>query len=230
MLQNKKYIKFADQNTVEVMSLGGLDKGIEKGDRKAETYTEKVNGEEIEFLVEFPNLTVEEIYALNRGKAGSYNDTGKIPFTALIDPHTEKELQRWSGGIATGTIMDAVKEATRELRKQHGNGISRREIGQLAEAEAESREEIENGDFAEALEVLSKLSSSAQEWPQTMQERVSRAHRQVIEAAQKALAELEELALEEPEKAAREVAKLKLKLRGTGLEGRAQQLLLDLKG
>ena len=32
MLQNKKYIKFHDENTVEVLSLGSLDSGIEKGD------------------------------------------------------------------------------------------------------------------------------------------------------------------------------------------------------
>ncbi|MFH0944691.1 MAG: hypothetical protein V2A76_05790 [Planctomycetota bacterium] len=89
VLQNKKYIKFADEGTVEVISLGGLEKGVEKGDKKAATYTQKVNGEDVEFLVEFPNLTVEEMVALNRSKASSYNDTGKIPFTALIDPFTE---------------------------------------------------------------------------------------------------------------------------------------------
>ena len=41
VLQNKKYIKFHDQNTVEVMSLGSLQSGIDKGDKRAGTYLAK---------------------------------------------------------------------------------------------------------------------------------------------------------------------------------------------
>ena len=58
VLQNKKYIKFAGENTVEVMSLSALDKGIEKGDKRAATYKAKDGNV---YLVGYPNLTVKQI-------------------------------------------------------------------------------------------------------------------------------------------------------------------------
>ncbi|MHC4732446.1 MAG: hypothetical protein ACYS6Z_17900, partial [Planctomycetota bacterium] len=66
VLQNKKYIKFASENTVEVMALSRLQEGIQKKDRKAATYKAK---DGTVYLVQFPNLTVADIGKLRSSKA-----------------------------------------------------------------------------------------------------------------------------------------------------------------
>ena len=87
MLQNEKYIEFANENTVEVVALGRLDEAIQKNERKAEEYDAKdESGKPVKYMVEFPGLTREEIIALHQSKASTYNDTKGIPFTAIIDP------------------------------------------------------------------------------------------------------------------------------------------------
>lgn len=230
MLQNKKYIKFADQNTVEVMSLGSLDTGIQRGDKRAATYTKNVNGKDVEFLVEFPNLTVEDIEGMRKTKAGSYNDTGKIPFTALIDPHTEKEMWRYSGGMSAGMLQDQVKAARKTLKKAHGSGISRKSLNDLAEAEEAVQAELQRGEYSKAIGELSKVEKASSDWPQTMQARVARARQSVVAAAEKALKEIDEMGIEDPTGATKQLSRMRSKLRGTGLEDRAAELLTELKG
>lgn len=226
VLQSKDYIKFSDRSTVEVMSMGSLEQGIEKGDRKAATYEAK-DGKE--YLVEFPNLTVEEMVAIRSTKAGTYNDTGKIPFTALINPHTEEELTRWSGGISSGTIIDKVKDVSKDLRKEYGEGIDRRTIRGLDDAIETAREEIADGDFAKALGAIDKAASKSQDWPESLQARVTKAREVVVQAASDALDAIEKQGADDPRTALRELNKVRMKLRGTGLEDRAAELVATLK-
>ena len=71
VLQNKKYVKFSNKSTVEVISLSGLDKAVKNLDRKAKTYKGKdAGGKEVELMVAWPNLTYDEIMALRSSKAG----------------------------------------------------------------------------------------------------------------------------------------------------------------
>lgn len=228
VMQNKDYIKFADKSTVEVIALGQLQKGIDRGDRKASTYKKKVNGEEVELLVEFPNLTVAEVMALRNSKASSYNDTGKIPFTALVDPHTEKEMVRWSGGTSGSTIMDRVKDVTKTLKKSHGKGISRKELGQLSEAIAESQEEAVEGEYSKAMTCLTKAGKKSKDWPQVMQQKLEKARAAVIQKANTQLDEIEAYGELDPVEAKKKLNRLKSKLRGTGLESRSKELVESL--
>ena len=41
VMQNKKYMAFARENTVEVLSLGSLDRAISSGDAKAATFKKR---------------------------------------------------------------------------------------------------------------------------------------------------------------------------------------------
>jgi len=92
VLQNKKYIKFAYENTVEVLALSRLDEGIQKGDKRAATYS---GDDGKEYMVGWPNLTAADISSMCSSKAGSYNNTGKIPFTCIVNPHDEAEMVRF---------------------------------------------------------------------------------------------------------------------------------------
>ena len=225
VLQSKDYIKFADKSTVEVMSMSSLDKGIQKGDRKAATYTGK---DGVEYLVEFPNLTVEEMNAMRSSKAETYNDTGKIPFTALINPHTEEEMARW-GSTSASAIMDRVKKKTKELRKEYGAGIDRKTIRTLDGAIVKSQGELAKGDYSKALGAVDKATKKSKDWPQELTAKAGRARTAIVDAATTKLDEIDALGLDDPTAALKDLNKVRSKLRGTGLEDRAKEMMAALK-
>jgi hypothetical protein len=225
---NKKYIDFAGDNTVEVISLDRLDEGIEKKDRRAETYEAKVDGKTVKYLCEFPGLTVEDMQALHGSKASSYNTTGKIPYTAIVDPWTEKEIKSWNGGQSVGTISDAVTDARKALTKEHGKGVSRKELKVLADLETAANAKVGAGDFAAGLDALGKYATKLDKAPEALKTRYEADKAKVVEAAEKALAALEEKKAESPDEVKKDLAAMLGKLRGTGLEQRAKDLLATL--
>lgn len=226
LMKNKKYMEFAARNTVEVISLSRLDEGVEQEDRKAETYETVRRGEKVECLVEFPGLTLDEMYALNRSKAASYNDTGKIPFTCLVDPHTLDELVRWSGGTPSKDIMEAVDEARETLEEAHGEGFERKTWNKLLGEEDEAWEKVAKGDYTKALAIIDKFSTKIDEdWPTEAKERLDTTRQAIIDSAAKRIEELVALSAEDPRGAKRELHKLARKLRGTGLEEAAAQAI-----
>lgn len=217
---NKKYMDFAADNTVEVISLSDLEKGVEAGDRRAETYEAKVGGETAKYLCEFPGLTVEDVKALRHSKAGSYNQTGKIPYTCIVDPWTLEEIQHWSGGQSSKSIIEAVEVARATLEEAHGEGLSRKELRKLDRTEEKAAEAVEKQDYAKAIKLLDKAAKDA---PEVLQPRIKEARDGVIEAAGKAIDEAE--STEDAREAKRTLRRLRTKLKGTGLEPRVEQLL-----
>lgn len=225
---NKKYMDFASENTVEVISLGRLEEGIEKKDKKAETYEAKVDGKTVKCLCEFPGLTVEDMQALNSGKGASYNDTGKTPYTCIVDPWTETKIVGWNGGQGAGTIMDAVTEAKKALVKEHGKGTARKDLAAVTDASREATSKAEKGEFAAAMERLAKLDAKVEKGSDALKEKLKAAKAAVVEAAEKALAAIEEKKATDAEAAKKELTALAGRLRGTGLEEKAKTLLGSL--
>lgn len=127
VLQNDKYISFANNNTVEVMAISRLDEAVSKGDkqsvdekRKTETYDGKDDkGNSIKLMKEWPNLTYDQLIALNSSPAGQYNKTGRIPYTSVINPFTLVETKQMPGGQGIKTIEEAVLEAEKSFAKEH---------------------------------------------------------------------------------------------------------------
>jgi hypothetical protein len=222
---NKKYIDFADDNTVEVICLQRLKEGIEKKEARAATYEVEVGGKKVEYLVEFPGRTVEEIEALESSKGGQYNQSGSIPYTALVDPHTLKEITHWGGGTSASTIMEAVEELRKSLEKEHGKGVARKDIAAVEEAEVDAQEKIVKGDYAGALKEFDGLSRKADKWPEVLKERWGKGREAVIASAEAELTRIETAKEEDATAARRDLTKLMGKLRGTGLEDRAKALL-----
>ena len=65
VLQNDKYIKFAFDNSVEVMSMGRLDEGIKKKDPRAATFeTTNAAGEKVTRLVIMPSLSPQQVHVV----------------------------------------------------------------------------------------------------------------------------------------------------------------------
>jgi hypothetical protein len=231
VLKNKKYIAFADENTVEVISLQDLDKGMEKNDRRAATYKEKgANGQERECLVEWAGLTVEEINALHGSKAGTYNNTGSIPYTAIVDPHTLEQMDKISGGYGAGTLMEMVTAARKELEKQHGKGVSRKSLNKVRDADREIREELDKGNLAKALADSAALEKKVAKESAAVVDLAGKTRATVLEAAGKQLDEIEAMiARGEKAGAAKQLGPLARALKGTTLEERALALLEGTK-
>ena len=231
VLQNKKYIKFAEENTVEVMALGRLDEAIEKDDRRTEKYKAKdKDGNEVEYLVEFPGLTVAMINSLKSSKAGSYNNTGKIPYTAIVDPHTLEEMNNLRGGYGAKTLMGAVTEARKTLEQAHGKSVSRKVLAKLDKAEQGIRKDVEKGKYSSALSAAGKLESSLAKQPDAVKARAAKVTESVLAAIGKRLDELEAaIGRGELKEAGRELSGLARALKGTALEERANALLEQTK-
>jgi len=231
VLQNKKYIKFAQENTVEVMALGRLDEAIKKGDRRTETYKAKAkDGTEVEYLVEFPGLTVSMINSLRSSKAGSYNNTGKIPYTAIVDPHTLEEMNNLRGGFGAKTLMGTVSEARKTLEKTYGKSVSRKVLAKLDKAEQGIRKDLDKGKYSNALTAARKLEASMAKQPDAVKARAAKVTESVTAAIGKRLDELEAaIGRGELKEAGRELGSLSRALKGTALEERANALLQQTK-
>jgi hypothetical protein len=231
VLQNKKYIAFAEENTVEVLVLDRLEEGIEKDDRRAARYKGKDgSGQEVELLVGWPNLTVEDVKAMRSTKANTYNNTGKIPYTSVIDPYTLEEMGNIKGGFGVGMLTDLVEAKRKELVKQHGRGTSRRSLKKVQEADREIREQLAGGNLAKALADTAALEKKMAKESPAVIELVGKTKAEVLAAAGKHLDELE-ATIERGEKAAalKQLGPLSRALKGTPLEERALELLEKAK-
>lgn len=230
VLQNKKYIKFASQNTVEVMVMSGLEGGIQKKDRKAATY-ESVDesGKKVEYLVEFPGMRVEDITGMTRTKAASYNDTGSIPHTAFVDPFTLEKLEGIKGGASAGQVTDAAEAAMKIIRKQNGKAeFSRKDIAKIDSAAAKVQKELGRSRLDKALSAVRKLEKSAKSWPELAQGRVAKIKQVVLDAASAQIDEYEKLGESNPRMAKTKLAVLGGRLKGTELEARVKDLIAKM--
>ena len=224
VLTNSKYMEFSAKNTVEVISVSGVREAAEGGDDRAATYEGSNLGVPVEFLCQWPGLTVDDHEALRRTKAGSYNDTGGVPFTCLVNPHDEAEMARFKGGTPAGDLMEAVEAARETLEEEHGEGFERKTWNKITGAEEDAWEKVAKGDYTKALKVLDKAAKKMADWPEAVQARATASREAVIGHAERALDTIEELAEEDAIKAKKALRKLRPKLKGTGLEERATEL------
>lgn len=227
VMQNKKYIQFAAKNTVEVLALGSLDRAIESKDPKAATYTAKsADGKPVEYMLKWPGLTADDINSLHRSKARTYNNTGGIPYTCIVDPHTLEEMHHWSGGTSANSIMDQVMVARKKLTKAHGAGLKRADLAFLADSESEITELLGAGSYKKALRLVASVEKKS--LPQSLSERVAAMRESVLTAASQRIDDLASQAQSDLSSARRDLKRLLSELRGTDLVTKAQEVLDSL--
>lgn len=226
VLQNKEYIKFAGDNTVEVMVLGSLDKGIQAQDRKAATYEAKdEKGNAVKYLMEFPNLTVEDMNSMARSKAGSYNNTGKIPYTSIVNPHTLEEMKGLLGGQSSSTLMDEITAAKKLLVKEYGASLARSDLRKFQEAAAEVRKVLAEDGARDALKELRNLEKDVEDKGEALQKKAEEVKAEVFGAVSKELDALEKMIDEGNASGAMSDLRAYLRyLKKTDLEDRVQKL------
>ena len=153
VLQNKKYMKFADNSTVEVISVSSVPKP-NSGDKRVATYKGK---DGIEYMVEWPGLTYDQ---LRNAKAAGYNRTGKIPYVAIVNPHTGEEFAGFNGGSA-GKIMDIVAELQKEMKKEHGKGVKRSTLRKLDKEKRKIAALLAKNKVSDAMKKYSAMAKKA---------------------------------------------------------------------
>ena len=231
LMCDKEYIEFSYENAVEVLALDRLQEGVDKKEEHAATYDAKEGGKPVKYLVEFPGLTVEDVLALRSSKASSYNHTGGLPYTAIIDPFTEEEVKNWKGGgIATTEIIDGVKAARATMQKAHGKGKPRAELKLMTDAETTGADKLKAGDFAGAIDAYAAATKKADKdaWPKHLRDRIAKGKDAAITAATEALDKIEADKATDAVKAKKDLGMMMSRLRGTGLEQRAKDLLAGM--
>jgi hypothetical protein len=226
--KNKKYIEFAEKSTVEVICLSSLQEGIDKKDHKAETYEAEVGGKKVQCLIEFPGMTIAQMLAMHASKGGQYNNTGKVPYTCIVDPHTLEEIQHWQGG---GVSQDALAEAVTEVRKalveKHGKGIARKDIRTIDAGQEKIEGLVAKQDFATAIAEVKRLEAKAKDFPETLWKRITELRNGVDKNATEALAQVETDSANDLPAARKALSALLPRLKGTSQEARAKQLQVD---
>ena len=126
--------------------------------------------------------------------------------------------------------MEAVTEARKALTKAHGKGKPRSELKATADAETAGAEKAKAGDFAGALDAFASANKKAEKdnWPAHVRERLSKGRDAVIAAATDAVDKIEAAKADDAVKAKKDLAMLMSRLRGTGLEARAKELLAGM--
>jgi hypothetical protein len=232
VLQNEKYIAFADDNTVEVLALGGLDTALkDPKEKRTETYDAKdENGNPVKYMKEFAGSTSEQLLALDSSAAGQYNKTGHVPYVSIVDPYTLAEVKSMPGGAAAGNLEEAVKEAKDKLNKDHGPSVRRTMLWKLDAEKKTIEAELKKDGVAKALPDFQKLEASVAKEPDVVKAKVKEIGDAIMDAAKAQLDSAEGKIAAGDLKAAKSIlTPLAPALKGTDLEARAKDLLEKTK-
>jgi hypothetical protein len=233
VLQNEKYIEFADDNTVEILALGSIDDGISKKDKRADTYDAKDEaGAAAKYMKEFAGCTVDQLTAMNGSPGGQYNKTGKIPYVSIVDPFTLKEIHGQPGGYAAGGLMKAVLEAKDQLNKDHGVSVKRSTLKkvQTGAKAVEATLASPKGGVAAALTDLHKLQASIVKEADSIKAETKAVEDKVMEAAKAQLDDADaKIGAGDVKTAGTILSSIGSLLKGTDLEPRVKELGDKLK-
>jgi hypothetical protein len=230
---NEKYIDFAGENTVEVIALQDLEKGLQENGPRAAMYDAKdENGNAVKYMVEFPGLTKDEMLALHSSKASSYNNTGGIPFTVIVDPFTEAEMQRYpGGGHAAKEIMEGVLAQRKVLNQAHGPSISRTLLTKVTAEVKRISGMVEKDGPAKAMGEIRKLEKSLAKEPESLRKRLEPVQTAAVDAATKLLDDAEaKIGAGDLPGAKKILDKFGRAFDGTDIESRVKELVAKLKG
>jgi hypothetical protein len=232
VLKNDKYIEFAADNTVEVIAEQDLQKGIDEGkDPRGHMYDAKdENGKPVRYMIEWPGLTLEQMLALHASPASSYNHTGGIPYTSIIDPFTLQEMKGIAGGgHAAKEVMAEVETAKAQLAKDHGPSL-KRSVLQKYQAGAKAVEDGIAKSPSKSLADFRKLETSIAKEPDSLKAKAKELETKVLDAVKADLDKAEGLIAAGDVKAATALLRPYAgQLKGTDLDARLKELTDKLK-
>ena len=229
VLQSKVYIKYAEANTVEVISMEEMDRALREKSRLVRTYkASDAYGDEVHFLAEFPGLTVKQLERLSNSGATDYMSGNRIPYTAIVDPHTLRELDHVLGVVTPKELIARIQVQRAALESRHGAGIERKLWRRVAGAQVEIDLLLGEGKLESALAVHRDLAKRTIQSPEAIRRRVRISLDVILDDAAKRLDVLEQrLGTGDADKmraASEELRTLSRALAGTRLSRRAAAL------
>ncbi len=232
VLENGSYAKFAATNTVEMLVTEEMDRALADKSARIKTYKDSdPYGDPVEYLVRFPGVTIEQLRGLSNSAAINYIAPGnKIPYTAIVDPHTLKEMEGFTGKYQPGDLMALVKKHTKTLVNKHGKGIPRKVWNDMIESEIQIDMLLGQTKIVDAMGVYTALARETFRLPTIIRNRVSAAMDTILEDAEKRLKTIEkEAAQGKKDKLRREASRLARVLTDTPLADKARALVQKLK-
>jgi hypothetical protein len=233
VLQNEKYIAFADDNTVEVLALQRMDEAQKKepNDRRLETYDAKdENGNPVKYMKEFAGMTADQILAMNGSGAGQFNKSGHIPYVSVVDPFTLKEIKGDATKQGVGGLEEAVLEAKKALNAEHGPSVKRSVLWKAQAGVKSVEATLAKDGPAKALPEACKLETSVAKEPEAIKAMATAEKEKVLEAVKTQLDAAEQKIGSGDMKGAKSIlSPLVGVLKGTDYEARAKELLEKTK-
>lgn len=194
MLQNKGYIKFAGKHCVDVIALSDWEQALKEGHRTQTFKAPDEYGDKVEWLLLYPTLQPGDLDTLYNATTVSFNKTGIMPYTAIVDPHTEKELISIPRGqTSLARLKDAVVTAKKTLNEQHGPSVSRKTVAAVRKQQDQIQDKLYDGNVSGAMAQFRRLKKSVEEQPASVRELAAHTWTILVKTAEKRLAEAERL-------------------------------------
>jgi len=198
-----------------------LDRAVREKSPHIATYSEEdPYGDKVEYLVDFPGITLEQLEALSSGPAVNYMEGGRIPYTSIVDPHTGKEME---GLKAVRTVKELVAVITTHhetLLARHGKGVERKLWNKISEGQVQIDLALGSAKILEAMAVYRVIAKETIRQPDVLKRRVESALDAILADAEEQLKNVKDK---------RTAMNLAHALRGTRLEKSAQDLAASLK-
>jgi len=228
VLTNQGYIRFSRANCVEIMCMQDIDKALAEKPDRAKTYrTKDAYGDEIECFESFPGVTVDQLRKIGEGEALTYMQGSLMPYTAVIDPHTLKDMIGIRRGEATSAqaFIEVISRHVKSLKERYGPGIDRSLWDFVKESQVQVDLLLGEEKVVEALELCRKMEDKAARQPEALQRRVEATRDVVMHDAADRLDALDALLGQGRRKEVRrELDRLARLLEGTPLAERAAAL------
>lgn len=227
VLHSAKYIKYARENAVEVITMEEIDVAERKKSKDIRTYkTKDAYGDEVEYLAEFPGITMEELKRISADNAPpiEYMQGGKIPYHGFVDPHTMKEMESVRGKRSVAQMIALIEKHKKTLKEKHGAGIERKHWREAGKREIEIDLALAKTDFLGALKAHTAMALIVKRPAAALASRIESAY-EVIEAdLSKYLDSIETMDRAERKRAVKNVTKMLQYLESTALKERAKAL------
>jgi hypothetical protein len=226
VFRDAKYIKIADEHSVQVVTMLRLMQAIVAENARLRTFKGKdAWGEETDFLVEFPALTVEALQDVSLSAAANYLTGERLPQTSIVDPHTLEVLWTLGGLPESAELIRRIKARRISLTKKYGPGLSRKTWRAVLAGQIEIDKLLARDRIVEALKTWRGLETRAAKGPAALKEKLRISRDVILDDAGKRLDEVAKLfEAKKPGKARARLAQLPEALKGTRLEKRAAAL------
>lgn len=233
VLESPVYAKFAAANTVEVVVTEEMGRALREKNPLIKTYRSRdPYGDEAEYLVKFPGLTIEDLRGLSNSKAVRFiSPSRRIPYTGIIDPHTGEQMEGFTGVHTVKEMISKITRHARALKSRYGKGIERSIWKSVTKSEIRIDVLLGDRKIFEANDVYEHLARETVRQPTAIRNRVEAARESILEDAGKRLEEIGKLVdnKKQRRKLARETGLLVRVLTGTPLEKKARALLKGLE-